>query len=349
MHPLAMALVAALLFGASTPASKLLLRDLTPSQLAGLLYLGAALATGPLARRDRSKRAKRPLDRRSAWRLAGAVLLGGLVGPVLVLLALRSASSASVALLLNLETAATAALGVLLFRERMGACGWLGVATGLAAAALLAGGSGLPGVRAGMLVALACLAWGLDNHWTALIDGLGPAETTTCKGLVAGAANLLLGLALAPLQASWTTIGGALVVGALSYGASIVLYVLASHHLGATRAQVAFSSAPFLGAGLSFLLLGEPCGPRHGWAGALLAVGVVLLFLDRHEHTHTHPALEHVHSHRHDDGHHDHVHPGLPPGTRHTHLHRHEERVHRHRHLPDLHPRHTHREQDSGR
>ena len=348
MHPLVLALLAALLFGASTPASKLLLEELSPLRLAGLLYLGAALATGPFALHERRSRGARPLDRASVRRLAGAVVLGGIVGPILVLVALRSATSASVALLLNLELVATAALGVLFFREHLGTSGWLGVAAGLGAAFALSASGGLPGARSGLLVALACAAWAMDNHWTALIDGLSPAETTTWKGLVAGATNLGLGALIDPLPASWSVAGAALAVGALSYGASIVLYVLAAQHLGATRAQVAFSSAPFLGAGLSFVLLEEPLGLRYLAAGALLALGVVLLVLDRHEHEHTHSALEHVHSHRHDDDHHDHVHPGLAASVRHTHLHRHEERTHRHRHLPDLHHRHRHGSEPTG-
>src|SRR5262249_2475293 len=160
----------------------------------GLLYLGAALATGPFAWRRRGRRRGRRVDAVTIRRLAGAILLGGVVAPVLVLFALRSATSASVALLLSLEVLATAALGVLFFRERLGASGWMGVASGFGAALLLSAGAGLPGMRAGSLVALACTAWGMDNHWTALIDGLEPAETTAWKGLVAGTVNLGLGL-----------------------------------------------------------------------------------------------------------------------------------------------------------
>ncbi len=343
MHPLALALVAALLSGASTPASKVLLEDLSPLQLAGLLYLGAALGTAPLAWRERGHRRGARVDRVSLVRLAGAVLLGGAVGPVLVLLALRSTTSASVALLLNLELVATAVLGVLFFREHMGAGGWLGVVAGFGAAILLSAQGGLPGAWAGLLVAAACAAWGMDNHLTALIDGLSPAETTAWKGIVAGSTNLALGLALDPLRAGWLNVCSALALGVLSYGVSIVLYVVSAHHLGATRAQVAFSSAPFFGAGLSFVLLAEPLGWRQVVAGLALGLGVVFLFWDRHAHEHTHEPLEHVHSHRHDDGHHDHSHPGLPPSTRHTHTHRHEGVTHSHRHIPDLHHRHEHR------
>jgi drug/metabolite transporter (DMT)-like permease len=342
MGPLVLVLISALLFGAATPASKLLLDALSPLQLAGLLYLGAALATGPIAWSTRRTWPGHRADRATLGRLAGAVVLGGVVAPILVLLALQTASSASVALLLNLEMAATAVLGVIFFREHMGALAWLGVACGLGAALLLSAGGALPSASAALLVVGASSAWGMDNHLTALIDGLSPAETTAWKGLVAGATNLGLGLALAPLHASSSTIAIALAVGALSYGASIALYVVGSHHLGATRAQVVFSSAPFIGAALSFALLDEPLGVYYVAASAALIAGVALLYLDRHEHEHAHPALEHVHSHRHDDGHHDHAHAGQPASTRHTHFHRHESVRHSHRHLPDLHHRHAH-------
>ena len=244
--------------------------------------------------------------------------------------------------MMYLEMGATALLGVLFFREHVGLRGWAGIAVGLGAGTLLSYAGGLPGLWAGMLVAGACSAWGVDNHLTALIDGMTPAEATVWKGLVAGGVNLALGLALEPLRGDVFQILLALALGALSYGASIVLYVLSAQHLGATRAQAAFSSAPFLGAGLSFALLGEPLLWRHIVAGALLLLGIALLFLDKHGHEHTHEALQHVHSHRHDDGHHDHVHPDLPSSARHTHEHRHERLAHSHRHLPDLHHRHLH-------
>ncbi|MBI5433991.1 MAG: EamA family transporter [Planctomycetes bacterium] len=342
MRPLMLALLAALLFGASTPASKVLLGELSPFQLAGLLYLGAALGTAPSAWKVRRAKRGSRIDSKSRWRLAGAVFFGGVVGPVLVLLALRSSTSASIALLLNLEIAATAVLGVLFFREHIGRWGWAGIAIGFLAGVLLSSAGGVTGMWAGVLVAAACAAWGIDNHLTALIDGLIPAEATAWKGLVAGATNVTIGLALEPLGGSELHVLLALGLGALSYGASIVLYVLSAQQLGATRAQVAFSSAPFLGAALSFVLLGEPLLWRHVAAAPLLLVGIAILFFDRHEHEHTHEALEHVHDHTHDDGHHDHAHPGLPPSTRHTHAHRHVGVTHGHRHLSDLHHRHPH-------
>jgi drug/metabolite transporter (DMT)-like permease len=280
-----------------------------------------------------------PANRR---RLAFVVLFGGVLGPVLLLFALRIASAGSVSLLLNLEMVATAVLGVAFFGEHLGRSGWAGVAATVLAGIVLSFGGGTPGLVAGLLAAGACLCWGVDNNLTALIDGLSPAETTLWKGAVAGTTNLFLGSLFAPLHPTPGTIGIALLVGMLSYGASIVLYVRASQQLGATRSQVAFACAPFAGAVISFVFLEEPIGGVALFAGVLLVAGVVLSFLDRHAHEHTHEASEHIHVHRHDDGHHDHEHVGLTPTTSHTHEHRHERVIHGHRQMPDLHHRHRH-------
>jgi drug/metabolite transporter (DMT)-like permease len=214
----AIAMLAAALFGAAAPLGKWLLGTLSPLQLAGLLYLGAALAVAPLLRRG--PRRLLPQGARGRLRLAGAVVCGGLLGPVLLLLGLRVASAASVSLWLNLELAATALLGAALFRDRLGAPGAAGVALAAAAGVLLALGEGAAGAAAGALVAAACLCWALDNHWTALLDDVPAAATTFWKGAVAGSANLALGAALAPLEAEPALLVAALAGGALCYASN---------------------------------------------------------------------------------------------------------------------------------
>ena len=340
--PILAALLAASLFGAATPASKLLLESLPPFQLAGLLYLGAALAVAPAALRARVSLPREAPSRTSRRRLAGAVLAGGVLAPVLLLQALRLASASSVSLLLNLELVATSLFGVALFGEHLGRRGGLGVILALVGGALLAGQGGWPGLAAAGLAALACLGWGLDNQWTSLIDAYTPAQTTLWKGAVAGATNLALGIALAPLRARPGSLAAALAVGAAGYGASIALLVGASQRLGATRAQGIFAGAPFVGAALAVAILGERLGPVQLVAGGCLAAGAALLLADRHAHGHRHEAVAHVHAHRHDDGHHLHAHPGLSPKTEHVHWHRHEALEHAHPHQPDLHHRHGH-------
>jgi len=340
--PVALALAAAVLFGAATPASKLLLESFTAFQLAGLLYLGAALGIAPFTRRGGGLRLPAHGDRANRLRLLGAVAFGGVAGPVLLLLGLRAADAASVALWLNFELAATAVLGVLLFREHLGPLGWSGVAAAAAGAVVLSAPAGAAGIGAGLLVLLACVCWGLDNHLTTLIDGITPAQSTFWKGLAAGAVNLALGLALGPLAGGAAALAGALLVGALSYGASIALYIAAAQRLGATRSQIVFASAPFFGVLLAALTLGEPLTAAHLGSGALFAAAIGLFALERHAHVHRHEALEHEHAHRHDDGHHGHAHPDLPRSAWHSHRHRHEPMVHAHPHWPDLHHRHRH-------
>ncbi len=340
--PILLALLSAALFGAATPASKLLLQGLTPFQLAGLLYIGAALAVAPVAWRKGGFALPRRNDQRNRYRLLGAIIFGGVFGPLSLLFGLRLAEASSVSLWLNLELAATAVLGVALFRDHLSFVGWGGVVAALVGSVLLAWGPSTVDFIPAALVLLACVCWGLDNHLTALIDGITPSQSTLWKGTVAGSVNFGIGYVLAPISAGFDALAIALLVGALSYGASIVLFIRSAQAIGATRAQVMFASAPFFGVALSIFVLGEPFTAVRAAAALVLIVGVVLLLFENHSHPHGHDAMGHEHSHRHDDGHHTHVHPGLPSWVRHTHWHEHAPMHHSHPHWPDLHHRHEH-------
>jgi drug/metabolite transporter (DMT)-like permease len=261
---------------------------------------------------------------------------------VLLLTALRLTLAGSVSLLLNLEMAATAMLGILLFREHLGRSGWLGVIGVVAASAILAGEGGWPGSFAALLTAAACVCWGLDNHLTALIDGITPALSTLAKGAVAGATNLLLGALVDPLVASPITIAAALGVGALSYvRASRCTSSRPTRSVRRERRRCSRARL-FIGAALSLGVLGEPLGTAHLAAVLLLLPSIAGLLLSRHEHAHVHEPAEHIHVHRHDDGHHLHGHAGSAPDLRHSHPHRHERLAHTHPHWPDIHHRHEH-------
>ena len=338
--PVFWCLLAAALFGASTPASKPLLDGLSPLLLSGVLYLGAALAVSPWALRGLG--GLRRADRRNVSRLALAVLFGGVLGPVLLLTGLSLASAASVSLWLNLETVATAVLARLFFKEHLERNTWIAVALVIAASILLSPGTPGGGMAIG-LVALACVAWGLDNNFTAVIDRFTPAQVTFAKGLIAGSANLVLGLIVDPQPAVGWAFGAGLVVGAFSYGASLLLYIGGAQHLGATRSQLIFSTAPAWGLGLSWLVLGERLEAVHLVAAAMMALAIWLWHREQHAHVHRHHRVTHRHWHRHDDGHHDHEHDGsVAPGAWHSHEHTHQAQEHEHPHQPDLHHRHDH-------
>jgi len=337
-----MAILAALFFGAATPVSKPLLAHLTSFQLAGLLYLGAALGVILLLVRERKFIPPWRMDRCNLWLLLGSVVFGGILGPLALLAGLRLASAASVSLWLNLEMVATAVLGHFLFKDHLTRRSWLAAGGIFLAAVILAAGEGAAGVLAGLLVLAACVSWGIDNHVTALIDGITPAQSTFWKGLAAGTTNLVIGVSLAPLAASFGEMLGGLGIGVVAYGLSIVLYIASAQQLGATRSQLIFSSAPFWGVLLSVALLGEKLTWQHGAAAVIFIASIVLLYREQHGHAHTHKVQEHEHMHQHDDGHHLHDHEELPKASWHSHVHEHTPLEHVHPHWPDLHHRHEH-------
>ena len=342
MQYILIALLSAVLFGASTPIGKILLDSLPPFQLAGLLYIGAALGVLPFSIRQRNAKKIHRIGKRNILRLIGAISFGGVAGPVLLLFGLQKAPAASVAMWLNLELAATAILGCLLFREYLGSYGWLGVIGTIGASVMLSWHGGTIGMYALLLVAAASICWGIDNHLTALIDGITPTQSTFWKGAIAGTTNLIISVLIEPYgKAGWILASG-IIVGVFSYGFSISLYILAAQNLGATRSQMIFASAPFCGVALSIILLNESISAIQAAAAAILVFSLTVLLRDQHTHSHTHKPLHHKHRHRHDDGHHDHVHTDDEGAVYHSHWHTHEPITHAHPHWPDIHHRHRH-------
>lgn len=345
-HGPALALVSALLFGASVPLAKLLVGDVEPWLLAGLLYLGSGLGLlilRPALRRAGAARDE-PLSRRDLGWLGAAILAGGIIGPVLLVLGLRATPGTTASLLLTLEGVLTALVAWFVFREsfdRRIAIGMAVIATG---AAVLAwqGAVDLRGLVGPLLISLACLAWALDNNLTRKVSLSDPVQIAMLKGLVAGAVNTGLAVALGASFPGAGLVAAAALVGLLGYGLSLVLFVLALRHVGAARTGAYFSTAPFVGAALAVPLLGDPLTLQLLAAGALMGLGVWLHLTERHDHWHAHEPMAHAHVHSH-DAHHRHGHgPDDPPGDPHAHRHVHAPLRHKHPHFPDAHHTHGH-------
>jgi drug/metabolite transporter (DMT)-like permease len=339
------ALGAAALFGASTPFAKQLLPSVPPVLMAGLLYLGSGLglAVYRMARGSNATTEARLKRRDLPW-LAAAIVSGGVIGPVLLMVGLSRTPASSASLLLNLEGVFTVLLAWFVFKEnfdRRIAVGVLFISAGALALSWL--GTPELGVPWGALaIAGACLAWALDNNFTRNVSAADPVQIAMLKGLCAGVANTCVALSLGAHLPMPGRLAAISMVGFAGYGVSLVLFVLALRHLGTARTAAYFLLAPFLGAAVSILWLQEPLTPGFGIAAALMSVGVWLHLSERHEHEHTHGAVEHEHRHHH-DVHHQHAH-GLsdPAGEPHGHRHRHEPLTHRHPHYPDVHHRHDH-------
>jgi drug/metabolite transporter (DMT)-like permease len=337
--PVASALGAAFLFGASTPAAKILAGDVHPVLLAGLLYAGSGIGLGLWFIATKRRVALRRGD--VPW-LLGAVVAGGVIGPVLLMTGLAATSAASASLLLNLEGVFTALLAWFVFRENFDRRIALGMALIVGGGALLAFEPGaLQGGYLGALaVAAACFAWAIDNNLTRKVSSADPAAIAAIKGIVAGAVNLSIAAMIGAAWPGATKAAAAASVGLLGYGISLVLFVVALRELGAARTGAYFSVAPFVGVAVALLALGEVPGLLFWPAAALMLAGVWLHITEHHEHEHVHEPMEHDHSHVH-DAHHRHAHEFAWDGEEpHAHPHRHSKLAHRHPHYPDLHHRH---------
>ncbi|MHB8910740.1 MAG: DMT family transporter [Syntrophales bacterium] len=347
-YPLLQALAAAFLFGASAPLSKLLLHDIEPAVMAGLLYLGSGtgvllfkiLRTSVTGTGDtEAKLAHSDIK----W-LAAGILSGGVAAPITLLFSLRETPAATASLLLNFECAATTLIAALLFKESISRRAWAAILCITLAGILLSTDfSGSWGLSIGALgVLMACIFWGMDNNFTRNISAKDPLMIVTVKGLGAGSVSLGLGFLLGNPLPGFAAIAGAMLLGCMSYGASIVLFIHAMRGLGAGRTSALFGTAPVTGIILSIILFQETPNWLFMIALPVMIIGAISLATEEHHHEHRHKEIVHEHRHTHDDGHHDGHLREDHPCTAHSHRHIHDGIQHTHHHLPDIHHRHGH-------
>lgn len=342
------ALAAAALFGASTPFAKILVGQINPVMLAGLLYLGSGAGLGAwlLLRRLRAdgNAASASITAADARWLAGAILCGGVAGPVLLMLGLTLTPASTASLLLNLEGVLTALLAWFVFREQFDRRIFIGMMLIVLAGVLLSWEQrpqlGVP--WGALAIIAACLCWAIDNNLTRKISANDAVQITAIKGLAAAAVNLFLAWQLGASLPSGAALAGAALIGFCGYGLSLVLFVLALRHLGTARTGAYFSAAPFAGAVLSILLLQDSPSLLFYLSALLMALGIWLHISEKHQHAHHHDPLLHTHSHRH-DAHHRHTHDfPWDENQAHSHAHQHDALTHSHAHFPDIHHRHPH-------
>ena len=339
-----LALASAALFGLASPLAKMVIGDMSPALLAGLLYLGAfaGLELVLLSQGRRLLNELRGLPVRHRLKTAGAIAAGGILAPLCLAYAVMLASAFEVSLLLNLETTATTLIAWLVFKEHVGVHVWISqslLVIGATVLTLSLGGAGFS--APGLLVAAACLLWGIDNNLTRDVEEVSPTALAALKGIVGGSFNVALALSLGKGVPSLYGATGSLIIGAVSYGLSLVLFIAALREMGSSRTATYFSAAPLFGALVSVVMLGDRPAASHWLAAGCMAAGLGLLYRENHGHVHTHECLAHRHPHDHDDEHHAHAHEASHSGQGpHDHYHSHEALTHEHAHWPDTHHRH---------
>jgi drug/metabolite transporter (DMT)-like permease len=348
MRGVVYALLASVLFGLSTPISKSLLGRIDPLLLAGLFYLGSGVglitSRFALGKIQPDLLQQRGLHKREWIFLGPAIVAGGIIAPALLMYGLLSSPASTASLLMNMEGVFTALIAWFIFKENFDQrilLGMIAMVFGGAVLSLHPGQQFLP-TMGSLLIIGACLGWALDNNLTRKVSNADATLVAAYKGLVAGTVNTLLALFMGARLPSLFEGAVALTVGLLSYGASLVLYVLGLRHIGAARTGAYFAVAPFIGATVSLIVLNDALTPQLIGAGLLMGLGLWLHLTEHHSHKHIHVAIEHEHEHIHDE-HHQHEHTSSdPPGEPHVHAHRHENVEHEHPHFPDEHHLHPH-------
>ena len=333
------ALLAALFFGASAPISKLLLGDVPPVLMAAFLYLGSGtgISLVKLSQRLTLNQREAGIRRPDVKWLAGAIISGGILAPIVLMISLKNTPASTASLLLNFEGVGTTLIALFFFHESVSRRALVAIfvitLAGIFLSTSFAGGFGFSLGALG--VVLACVLWGVDNNFTRNISAKDPLTIVAWKGLVAGTFSLILGLFLGQQLPELTTILSILLLGFISYGFSTMLFIYSMRGLGAARTSALYGTAPLAGVLLSFMIFRDPITLLFIFAAAMMAAGALLLANEEHAHFHIHMPVVHEHRHKHDEFHeHD------TRDLAHSHEHDHPRIEHEHGHMPDIHHRH---------
>lgn len=351
IYPISQVILASVLFGASAPLSKILLGQIEPIPLASFLYLGSGIGLlllqifFTIAKKQSISEAS--LKKSDIPWLTGAIIAGGVIAPIILMISLKITPASTTSLLLNFEGVATTLIAVLFFKESVGKSLWKAIACITLASIILSWDfSNQWGFSIGSLgIIFACICWGMDNNFTRNISSKNPFTIVTVKGLAAGSFSLFLAFLLNNNLPNINSIFFTMILGFFCYGLSIVLFVFGMRELGSARASALFGTAPFVGSILSFIICGDTPNVMFFISLPIMVIGAALLLKEDHKHSHIHEYIEHEHKHCHTDNHHNHNHNDEIPicaNGYHVHSHIHEEIEHSHDHTPEIHHRHQH-------
>ena len=302
------ALLAALFFGASAPLSKLLLGEVPPVLMAAFLYLGSGTGISliKLSQRITSNQKEAGIRRPDVGWLAGAIITGGIIAPIILMISLQHTAASTASLLLNFEGVATTLIALFFFRESISRRAIAAILAITLASIFLSTNPQSTNFRfslGALGILLACTLWGLDNNFTRNISAKDPLTIVAWKGLVAGTFSLFLGLFLGQQLPALRSIVGILLLGFISYGLSTMLFIYSMRGLGASRTSALYGTAPLAGVILSILIFHDPITLSFIVAAILMVAGAFMLSSEEHAHFHIHQPIVHDHRHIHDEFH----------------------------------------------
>ena len=342
---ISMAILAAALYGLSSPASKLLLVEIPPTLMASLLYIGAGvgtLAINILMRYTKKEQIEAKLTKKEIPYIIGMVILD-IAAPVSLMIGLTMTTPANASLLNNFEIVATALIALLIFKEAIGKRMWIAISLITLACIILTFEdiSSFSFSTGSIFVIIACICWGFENNCTRMLSLKNPLQIVIIKGLGSGFGSLIISFALRQYSTNALYISMALLLGFVSYGLGIYLYIMAQRELGAARTSAYYAVAPFIGVLLSIIIFGQKITMFFVIALVIMIIGAYFAAVENHKHVHFHEEITHEHRHNHNDNHHNHTHVFKVEGE-HSHVHTHKKIEHIHKHTPDMHHMHIH-------
>ena len=311
------AVLAAVFYAMNMPLSKLLLKHVPSTLMAGFLYLGAGIGVGflflfTLQKIDRAEL----LSKADLPYTIGMVVLD-ILAPILLMYGLLNTTSANASLLNNFEIVATTIIALCIFKEVVSKELWISIALVTLSSVILSleNISGLRFSWGSLFVLAAAVCWGFENNCTRKISFKNAYEIVTIKGLCSGLGSLVIGLAIGEKIPSAKYIFSVLLLGFVAYGLSIFFYIKAQKELGAAKTSAYYAIAPFVGVLLSVVLLKETLSAQYLIALILMIIGSIIATMDTlrtpHSHSHTHlimymhdgivctQTIEHIHEHNH--------------------------------------------------
>ncbi|KUO51869.1 MAG: hypothetical protein APF76_16135 [Desulfitibacter sp. BRH_c19] len=340
-----MAILAAALFGISSPISKLLLVEIPPTLMASLLYLGAGfgmLAINIVKGLSKREQIEAKMTKKEMPYIIGMVILD-VAAPVCLMIGLTMTTSANASLLNNFEIVATSLIALLIFKEAIGKRMWIAISLITFSSVILSfeNLSSFSFSIGSIFVILACICWGFENNCTRMLSLKDPLQIVVIKGFGSGVGSLIIALALKQYSINLLYLSMALLLGFVAYGLSIYFYVIAQRELGAARTSAYYAVAPFIGVVLSIIIFGQQINIFFIIALLIMLIGAYFAGVEHHKHIHIHEEITHEHRHNHSDSHHTHTHQ-YKIESDHSHVHTHEETEHIHKHTPDMHHAHAH-------
>ena len=339
------AIIAATLYGISSPVSKLLLKEVPPTLMASFLYLGAGIGISIIQlikHKKYKEKTEARLTKQELPYIMGMVVLD-IAAPKFLMYGLTMTTAANASLLNNFEIVATSLIALLIFKESISKRLWGAISLITVSSIILSVEdiSSFSFSFGSIFVLIACFCWGLENNCTRKLSVKDPLEIVVIKGLGSGIGCFLIAFMLGEHTNNITYIIIALVLGFFAYGLGISFYIYAQRELGAAKTSAYYAIAPFIGVGLSLIIFREIPTLSFIIALVIMIVGACFASTEEHNHKHRHMVITHEHSHSHDDGHHSHIHNEIIIG-KHNHIHNHEEYFHSHKHTQDIHHSHDH-------